>query len=446
MGGKKKRSLHVFKPAPLKPPAGIFSADIIDLSDDGRGVARRNNKTVFIAGALPGEQVTFQYLSVHKQFDEGTLREITRVSPERVTPPCVYYPQCGGCDLQHVHYAAQLRHKDARLQRQLSSLVDAKTQWLAPLSAEPYGYRHRIRLAVQARRGECVLGFRRSRSHDVVDIERCVLADEQCNAVIPAIRRALQQSCDRNKLREVELSLDADGLVSIGLQLEAPMSEEGAAPFWALTAMASIAALYQRVNGQSWQRLGDSAGMASRYALPLWNVFYRYYPGDFTQVNTAVNTLVIEQVLEWLDIDAGDSVIDYFCGLGNFSLPIARSGASVTGYEWDAGMVARAEENAFLNQLASVRFRQADLFTQTNACCTVTDKVVLDPPRAGAYFLCQSLAQWRPQCIVYVSCNPATFARDAAVLRESGYSVSAVRGADMFAQTRHLELMALLRR
>ncbi|MDO5640457.1 MAG: 23S rRNA (uracil(1939)-C(5))-methyltransferase RlmD [Neisseria sp.] len=426
-------------------------AEVFSLDYEGRGVARVAGKTVFVAGALPQERVSLRVVRSKKQFDEAEMLAVLRASPQRVTPECGYFETCGGCALQHAAHEAQVAYKQRILEEQLRRIGKVwPQQLLAPVYGAPWGYRHRARLAVEKNdAGRLKLGFKARKSHDVVDIEACPVLPQQVSAALPAVKAVLQQLADAGEIIRFVEFFQGDELLALNICTQKRPSE---------TALACLRRLADGLGRnappvwQIWLQQGREAAEPFypadapqlAYCLPEFSVRMPFRPGDFTQINAALNALMVGRALRMLDIRAGERVADLFCGLGNFSLPMARQGAEVVGLEGSETLTRRARENAQANGCADkASFQTADLFDTDRTMLASWgrfDKMLLDPPRSGAYAVVQALhAPYLPQRIVYVSCNPATFARDAAVLVEKGYVFKAAGVMNMFAQTAHVE-------
>ncbi len=426
-------------------------AEIFSLDYEGRGVARVGGKAVFVKGALPQERVRLQVVRSKKQFDEAEVLAVLRPSPQRVAPKCGYFETCGGCTLQHAAHEAQVAYKQNVLEEQLLRIGKVKPQQLlAPIYGTPWGYRHRARLAVEKDdAGRLKLGFQARKSHAVVDIDACPVLPQQLSSALPQVKAALQQLADGGAAIRFAEFFRGDALAVLNICTREKLPEQ---------ALADLRKLSDGLNQdvtlpwQIWLQQGreaaepfyPEAGPPLAYGLPEFDVHMPYRPGDFTQINADLNALMVARALRILDIRPGERVADLFCGLGNFSLPMAKQGAEVVGMEGAESLVRRARDNAVLNGCADhIRFQTADLF-DTDAAVLASwgkfDKMLLDPARSGAYAVVQALHKpYLPQRIVYVSCNPATFARDAAVLVEKGYIFKAAGVMNMFAQTAHVE-------
>ncbi len=426
-----RRSAKSRRPSTAGANTQQVELEILRLADDGRGVAQYRGKVVFVEQALPGERVQAQWLRRHKRFDEARVVQRLNDAAERVAPVCEYFGECGGCQLQHLEYSAQLRHK----QQRLASLLGDSALSVRVMQGEPVAYRHRARLSYRAGH----LGFKSTASHHIVNIEHCAVLEPALERALIEIRPMLLQALKQSHSAEMQFSLGSDGRVGLAIDDDRRRSND-----WceALAEALAPAVELHRVNtaGSHWQsdlpplRYGDDEHSLT------------FSPADFTQANRQLNSALLTQCIAWLAPRAGEQLIDYFCGLGNFSLPLAASGASILAVDAGEEMLARARQHAEQLQL-SVEFVKADLFDAAQIPLRNASKVLLDPPRAGARAVCEVLAAAaNVQRIVYVSCDPATLSRDVAILRDGGYTLRDAVMADMFPHTHHMESLLLLER
>lgn len=439
------RNRH-FKPKQRTVPQGEHSLQVEALSHEGRGIARPKGKTTFITGALPGEQVRVSYTGSRKQYDEARLLTIEKPSEYRVEPPCQYAGQCGGCQLQHLQYPQQLQYKQQQLNYLLSGLsTEEPLNWVPAIAASPLAYRHRARFAIQANARGCQLGFRADSSHQIVDLPRCEIVSAGINAAWTEIRKLIPSLKGRSQLKECVVTENAeDGRIAvllIGKQrlIEADLShlQDFADQQACQVLLAEQGSAYEPY----WQ--GGELELFS-YRLPDSQLTLKYGVTDFTQVNQPVNVLMVQQALEWLSLGAGDHVADFFSGIGNFTLPLARAAESVYAVEVVAAMVAKLNANAAENQLTNIQAVVGNLFSAGLKLPKSLNKALLDPPRAGALELCELLAKSNLEAIVYVSCNPGTLKRDLELLLSGGYQLAKAGLVDMFPNTYHAEAMVLL--
>ena len=429
---------------------------ITALDQEGRGIARVDGKTVFVDGALIGECVNIEVTQRKRNYDLARVIEIHSASPDRATPSCPYFGICGGCSLQHLDPTAQVAVKQRVLEDALWHIGRVQAgQLLAPVHGHTWGYRQRARLSVRdvAKKGGILVGFHERRSSYVADMMSCLVLPPRISALLPGLRVLIGRLSIRNQLPQIELSIgeDREGPVdALVLRILAPLQAADRHELEAFAAANDVELYLQPAGPASVQPL-QPPGRTLAYALPEFGVTLEFEPTDFTQVNAELNRVLVRRAVGLLEAKPGETVADLFCGIGNFTLPIARSGAKVIGVDGSRVLIARAETNAKRNGLAgNVRFAVANLFEATRnsvAAWGGLDKMLLDPPREGAIELVKALPEDRLKRIVYVSCNPATLARDAAVLvHQRGFTLSAAGAANMFPHTAHVESIALFTR
>lgn len=417
-------------------PLQTFNID--GLTHEAKGVARLDGKVVFIDGALPGEAVRAQITKTGRHFDEAKLSEIVESSQYRIDPSCQHFSQCGGCSFQHLSWQEQISAKSTWLKGQLRNVVSDEDMHI--LADKGEGYRRRARIAIDYKSGG--LGFRGKASKDIISIEQCVVLTEPLQAVFSSLKAALANDELVKSLGHIELLEDSKG-VSVLFRLTSTIADSQIAQ-WQAWAESENSTLY-------WQAPKESKASVElddmRY-YDLDNMRLHYHPQDFIQVNTTMNQKMVAQAIEWLNPTQEDVILDLFCGVGNFSLPLAKRAQSVIGVEVQEAMVQAAQNNAMHNGLDNLSFVAADL-TQPIAKKFIKDKVtkiLLDPPRAGAFEFLDTIIKIKPVQILYVSCNASTLARDAEYLVTKGYRVLRVSLMDMFPQTSHVETMMLLQR
>jgi 23S rRNA (uracil1939-C5)-methyltransferase len=452
----------------------IAEAHIESFSHDGRGVAHIDGKATFIEGALPGETVRFRYLNRRNHYDSGRLVEVVMPSPDRVTPRCPHFGICGGCSLQHMSPEAQLAAKQQVLAEQLERLGKVKPEsWLAPLSGPAWGYRRRARLGVRRvpKKGGVLVGFREKRKSFIADLESCAVLVPHVSALIPALRKLITNLSCPDRIPQVEVAVGDNfagseigrasarpegGCAMDGAPHEAtalvfrhlvPLVENDCAQLRAFGEQYGMQVYLQPHGPESLEALWPENPAPLYYRLPEFDVAIQFRPTDFIQVNAALNAAMVHQALALLELKPEDRVLDLFSGLGNFTLPLARRAGRVLGIEVDAELIDGARANAARNGLNNVEFRAGNLYDEAGpspwAGCTF-NKLLLDPPRSGAMEAIKRLAKPLPERIVYVSCYPATLARDAEYLvRVLGYRLAATGAMDMFPHTSHMESMAL---
>ncbi|WP_312927625.1 23S rRNA (uracil(1939)-C(5))-methyltransferase RlmD [Pseudescherichia sp.] len=413
----------------------IITVTVNDLDPFGQGVARHNGKALFIPGLLPGERGEVTLTEDKRQFARGAVKRRLNDSPDRETPPCPHFGVCGGCQQQHASVALQQRSKSHALARLMKHEVDDI------IAAEPWGYRRRARLSLnyQPKTQTLEMGFRKASASEIVNVVRCPVLASPLEAAIPSLRECLQSLEAVRHLGHVELVLADNGPLMV-LRHTAPLPaadreklerfshSHGVALF-----LAPESAILEQVSGELPWYTSDGLRLT-------------FSPRDFIQVNDKVNQQMVDRALAWLDIQPDDRVLDLFCGMGNFTLPLAKRAASVVGVEGVAALVAKAQENAQQNGLQNVTFFHENLeddVTKQPWAQRGFTKVLLDPARAGAAGVMQHVLKLSPKKVVYVSCNPATLARDSEALLNAGYTMSHLAMLDMFPHTGHLESMVL---
>ena len=419
------------------------------LSHEGRGIAHINGKTVFIGGALPGEQVTFQYTRKRGQFDEGRVVDVVEASALRVEPRCRHYALCGGCSLMHLDSEQQILHKQSVLLEQLQHIGGlAPERVIPPLSASHWGYRRKARMGVKyvAGKEKVLVGFREKNSRFIADIDSCEVLHPFLGKTIGQLKELIRGLSVYRQIPQLEVAL-SDAVAAIVIRHLAPLTDEDKSTLAGYEKMHPVRFYLQPAGLDSVHSLSDQVEQNLHYLLDNHNVTIEFTPTDFTQVNFELNTLLVDRVISLLDLSGADSVLDLFCGLGNFTLPMARYTNYVTGVEGSEELVRRARRNAEKNSLPNVEFRVCDLTARDIGTQVTThryNKVLLDPPRSGAREIIEQLDLQQVEKLVYVSCNPATLARDAGILvKQGGLSLKAAGVMDMFPHTSHVESIAL---
>ncbi|MBO0369349.1 23S rRNA (uracil(1939)-C(5))-methyltransferase RlmD [Pseudomonas putida] len=417
--------------------------DIERLAGDGRGISFHEGRTWFVSGALAGEAVEARVLGARGKIVDARLERVLQASPERRPAPCRHYDRCGGCNLQHLPHAEQLALKQRMLAEQLQRVAGIQPeQWAAPLSGPEFGYRRRARIAVRwdVKNRQLEVGFRAEASQAIIAIDECPVLVQPLQTILRHLPTVLRSLNKPQALGHVELfSGSAEAVL---LRHVAPLPEDD---------LARLQAFCKEAGAQLWlQREGEpapvEAGQSLGFTLQPWQMQLAWRPGDFVQVNAQVNAAMIEQALAWLAPQPDERVLDLFCGLGNFALPLARQAREVVAVEGVQAMVERAAANARDNNVHNAAFFQADLSQPLAGAEWAAEgfsAVLLDPPRDGAYEVVQGIARLKAKRLVYVSCNPATLARDAQVLVAQGYRLTRAGILDMFPQTAHVEAMAL---
>lgn len=416
------------------------------LTHDGRGIGRWRGRTVFVEGGLPGEQVQARVLRARSKLIETRLESLQQASELRQPLRCVHADLCGGCSLQHMAREQQLEIKQQALAQQLQHFAQVEPQqWAPALEGPAYGYRQRTRVALRWDRGrrELDVGFRQRASNELVNVEQCPVLVPELERVLTRLPALLRSLDGADALGHVELiGAEHPALVLRHLR---PLSEADSNRLQAFAAECELGLWLQ---GEEANALAVNGALEPSYRLADQQLELGFAPGDFTQVNPQMNQAMVNQALDWLAPASGEAVLDLFCGVGNFALALARAGAKVTGIEGSVEMVARATDNARKNDLDEVHFFAADLSKplEVPPGSPQYTAALLDPPRDGAEQMVVDLAALAVERILYISCNPATLARDAGILAGKGYTLVRAGIMDMFPQTAHVEAMALFRR
>ncbi|EMH4163665.1 23S rRNA (uracil(1939)-C(5))-methyltransferase RlmD [Pluralibacter gergoviae] len=413
----------------------IITATANELDSFGQGVARHNGKLLFISGLLPDERAEITLTEEKKQYARGQVKRRLNDSPERETPRCPHFGVCGGCQQQHASVPLQQRSKRAALARLMKHEVESV------IAGSSWGYRRRARfsVSVQAKSGQLQMGFRKAGSSDIVNVRRCPVLVPSLEALLPALHDCLSSLQSARHIGHVEL-VQADNGPLMVLRHTAPLPAEDKAKLERFSHSHQLA-LWLAPDSEKIVQLSGEMPWYSSDGLRL-----TFSPRDFIQVNDGVNQQMVATALAWLDVQPQDRVLDLFCGMGNFTLPMAARSASVVGVEGVPALVAKAQQNARDNNLTNVTFYHENLeedVTRQAWAKTGFDKILLDPARAGAPGVLQHIVKLAPSRIVYVSCNPATLARDSEALLAAGYQIQRLAMLDMFPHTGHLESMVL---
>lgn len=423
---------------------------IESLDQEGRGIARREGKVIFVEGALPGEHVTASVYRKNRSFELANVQTVLKPATSRIVPRCVYFGICGGCALQHVDVATQVAVKQRVLEDALSHIGKVKAgEILSPVHGPAWGYRHRARFTVRyvEKKGGALVGFHEKRSSYVADMLSCQVVPSRVSNLLPHLRTLIGALSLKQRLPQIELAVGEDAIVLVLRVLE-PLTDADEAIVRAFADEYRVFIYLQAAGPETVAPFHPQAGADLHYALPEFDVKIYFGPTDFTQVNHEVNRVLVRRAMRHLDPQPGERIADLFCGLGNFSLPIARSGAHVLGIEGSEALVARAQINAARNGLSeNTRFQVLNLFKIDAAKLAAFgrfDRMLIDPPRDGAAEVVQALSDDGPHTIVYVACSPGTLARDAGVLvHEKGYVLAAAGIVNMFPHTAHVESIAL---
>ena len=428
-----------------------FEARVEDLSHDGRGVATHDEKKVFIHGALPGERVMARLTDRKRHYDEGEVLEVLEASPDRIEPECPHFGQCGGCSLQHLDPARQIEYKDRTLRQNLARIgkVEPETWW-EPLTGPLWAYRRRARLSVRYvhKKERVLVGFRERYGAFVADMQSCAVLKPSVAAQLENLAAMILSMEAKRSIPQIEVACgdQQDALVFRHLE---PLSEGDLDKLRDFARNSGIAVLLQPKGPASIVALEPETVELS-FALPDFGLDLAFGPSDFVQVNGEMNRRMVERAVGLLDPGEDDRVLDLFCGLGNFTLPIATRAGGVVGVEGDAELVRKGSENARRNGLENAAFFMADLNEEPSGAPWLKpgyDKVLVDPPRSGAEFILPHIAASGAWRLVYVSCHPASLARDAGILgREHGFTLKGAGVMDMFPHTGHVESIALFER
>ena len=430
--------------------------DSLDL--DARGVARSaSGKVVFVDNALPGERVQARISRSKRNWEQGVAVAWERVASSREVPLCPHFGVCGGCSMQHVDASSQLAFKQRVLEDDLWHLSRLKAQTLLrPIAGPSWGYRTRARLAVRLvpKKGGVLVGFHEKRSSYIADMRSCAILPRRVSDLLLPLRELVAGLSQPDRMPQIELAM-GDTVIALVLRHLEPLTDDDMLRLRTFGAQHGVQWWLQPKGPDSVTLLDPGAEQLS-YDLPEFGIRMPFRPTDFTQVNPAINRVMVARALRLLDVQPTDRVIDWFCGLGNFTLPIATQARQVLGVEGSAALVARALDNAFRNDL-----QDKAVFTARNLFEITVDDLLafgpaerwlIDPPREGALALCKALVEAGevfvpPRRIVYVSCNPATLARDAGLLvHQAGYVLRAAGVMNMFPHTAHVESMAVFER
>ncbi len=437
--------------------------EIESLDLEANGIARPDGKVAFVRDALPGERVRAEIVRRKPRFDVARTLEVLRPSSMRARPACAHFGVCGGCSMQHLDVRAQVAIKQRVLEDQLAHLGNVRAQTiLRPIAGPDWGYRYRARLSVRhvPKKGGVLVGFHERGSSYVADMRECTVLAPRVAALLMPLRALIGGLAMRDRMPQIEVALAAQGartVLALVFRVLDPVSDNDREALVAFAREHALELWLQPKGPDSirllWGPVADEAGApvsTLAYQLPEFDVVMPFAPTDFTQVNHQINEVLVSRAIRLLDPQPHERVADLFCGLGNFSLPLARRSREVLGIEGSATLTARAAANAHANGLgARTRFQAANLFEMTTAAWQALggfDRVLIDPPREGALEVCRALAEdaHKPRRLVYVSCNPATLARDAAVLvHTGGYVLRAAGVINMFPHTSHVESTAV---
>lgn len=429
-----------------------FQTDILDLSHDGRGVARREGeggKVTFISGALPQETVMAEQTGKSRHFDEARTVEVVKASPHRVEARCPHFGVCAGCVLQHLEESQQIIAKQRVLMDNLERIGHVKPgAVLPPLAGDSWGYRRKGRFSVRRveKKDKTLVGFRELDPRFVADLSQCLTVIPEIGTKVSALSTFIESLEGKRDIPQIEF-IAGDAAIALTVRHMQPLSAADTEAWKAFGEEHGFAIYLQSGGLETVQPLWPAEGVALSFALPQWNVELAFRPLDFIQVNAKLNQQMIAHALTLLDAQPDERVLDLFCGLGNFTLPLARTVREVVGVEGEAGLVTRAKENAARNGLDNAQFFAADLTQDQRHTPWMKqgfDKLLLDPPRSGAIDVLQQLPLKQFKRIVYVSCHPGSLARDAGYLvNEQGFTLVSAGAMDMFPHTAHVESIAV---
>lgn len=427
-------------------PVGIIES----LDHEARGITRHEGKTIFVEGALPGEKVEYSSFRKKPTYEIAQATRILRKSASRVEPGCPHFGVCGGCSMQHLDHAAQVAAKQRVLEDNLWHIGRVRPEQLyPPIYGEPWGYRHRARVSARLvpKKGGMLIGFHERKSSFIADMKECWNLPLHVSALLVPLRALVGSLSIHNRMPQVEIAVGAKCTVLVFRILD-PLNDNDECLMREFADQHAVQIHLQPKGPDTVQLFYPADGPSLSYTLPEFDLELNFSPTEFTQVNHAINRVLLRRAMALLAPATGERVADMFCGLGNFTLPIARSGADVVGIEGSDALVRRAAENAAANGLSErTSFGVANLFEATEenlAALGRFDKMLIDPPREGAAELVKAFGADAPKRIVYVSCSPSTLARDAAILTaEKGYRFRGAGVVNMFPNTSHVESIAL---
>lgn len=432
------------------PRSEIYTAILTALSHDGRGIANVDGKVTFIEGALPNEEVKFKITKTRGKFNEAQVVEIIKPSADRVQPQCEHFATCGGCALQHLSHNAQIDHKQNYLLQQLKYIAHSEPhEILAPLFHHPWEYRNKARLGVKfvSKKSTVLVGFHEKNSRYLADINSCEILHPSVGKKITELRILLGNLDGHLAIPQIEVSI-SDTTSSLVIRHTQKLKTEDLEQLKNFAKTHDFRIYLQPAGPESIHSLWpeNTENLLLNYQLDDYDLQLQFHPSDFTQINNNMNKQLVKQAMQLLDPQKNDVVLDLFCGLGNFTLPLAKYTKYVVGVEGSQAMVDRAKQNARMNQITNVEFHMSDLnqdLIHKSWFKEHYNKILLDPPRSGALEAVKQLAKYNYERIVYISCNPATLARDAHELIQQGYEIKKAGIIDMFPQTYHVESIAL---
>jgi 23S rRNA (uracil1939-C5)-methyltransferase len=425
------------------------------ITHEGEGIVREA-KTAFVAGALPGERIRFRRTKRHRQHDDAELLEVLEPAADRVVPRCAHFGLCGGCALQHLDPTSQIAAKQRELQDNLERIARATPdEWLEPMRGPVWNYRRRARLGVKyvARKGRVLVGFRERLAPYIAHLVQCEVLSAPAGTLITPLADMIMTLSIRDRLPQIEVAV-ADNAVALVMRVMATPTESDLITLRDFEANYGLRLYLQPAGLDSVRRLdagpeGRAEEAPLNYRLPAFDLTVELNPTDFIQVNGAINEALVSRAVELLDPDPGSAVLDLYCGLGNFTLALARKAGRVVGVEGDRELVRRGAENARRNGVANAEFHLADLMQPLSGSASwLASKypyVLLDPPRAGAREMLPTVARLAPKRVLYISCHPGSLARDIGMMvHDHGFRLRAAGVLDMFPHTTHVESLAVL--
>lgn len=433
-------------------PEESFTFEIEDLSHDGRGVSRAGDKVVFIHGALPGERVTARLSGRKRSYDEADIETVISASPHRVEPRCPHFGDCGGCALQHLDPGSQIRAKQQVLQQNFTRIGAGLEpgEWFAPLTGPQWNYRRKARLSVRYvfKKERVLIGFRERAGRYVADMSECHVLDSRIAEILPRLPGLVRSLETYRRIPQIEVAC-GDAAASLVFRHLDPLPDADMARLVEFAQDTGVGVFLQPGGPDTIYAL-EPEHIDLSYELPAHGVNIHFKPSDFIQVNAEMNRSMVDRAVELLEPGADDRILDLFCGLGNFTLPLAGRGAQSVGVEGDSGLVERARMNAARNGVERAEFHCADLTLEPGQAPWLRagyDKVLIDPPRSGALGMIPHIATSGARRVLYISCHPGSLARDAGVLvRDHGFALSGAGVMDMFPHTGHVESVALFER
>ena len=423
--------------------------EITKLSHDGRGIGAINGKTTFVRGALPGETVEARLVRKHRRYNNGVATDVILPSAERVDAKCPHYMTCGGCSLQHMAPDAQRRLKEQTLLEQLQHIGNtAPEKLLPPLTGPEWGYRRKARLGVKyvTKKEKLLVGFREIDGRYIADIQSCDVLHPRVGTLITALSVLIRSLSCYQHIPQIEVAIGDEDVALVFRHLE-PLTDDDHAALQQFGEQHALRILLQPKKLDSiWQLYPKGESELLTYTLPEQQLTFEFHPSDFTQVNLEINRQMVNRAIELLNPQANETLLDLFCGIGNFTLPLSKHCKHIVGVEGSDIAVERANHNANLNAISNTEYHTADLFEPPEHAEWMKqhyDSIILDPPRTGAAEMVATIEQFQAKKILYVSCNPATLARDTATLIEKGYRLTHAGIMDMFPHTAHVESIAL---